>query len=198
MSPRRFFFSQGAELFRRLITWIARSGFLCATSRCHLIAPECPSNDFEIDKHGTETPYAREHGSPCGEMGGAIRYPSLSTPESFAVTAIYCERYSLRRGNVTAPCNLSAVKMRRREKRTEAKEEKEKKYESRGSIVNLTHFSERRRIKLPFVCLLFSHDSHLYSRSRGIRIFYSRLRYEAGESVIEIRVARKRGTRDET
>lgn len=106
-------------------------------------------------------------------------------------------RYSLRRGNVTAPCNLSAVKMRRREKGTEAKEEKEKKYESRGSIVNLTHFSERRRIKLPFVCLLFSHDSHLYSRSRGIRIFYSRWRYEAGESVIEIRVARKRGTRDE-
>lgn len=89
-------------------------------------------------------------------------------------------RYSLRRGNVTAPCNLSAVKMRRREKRTEAKEEKEKKYESRGSIVNLTHFSERRRIKLPFVCLLFSHDSHLYSRSRGIRIFLQPLKVRGG------------------
>lgn len=83
---RRSFFSRGAELFRRPVTRIARSGFLRATIvRCHLIVPECPSNDFESDKHGTPRLLARNAGSPCGEMGGAIRYPSLSTPESLAV-----------------------------------------------------------------------------------------------------------------
>lgn len=100
--PRCFSFSQGAELFRRLITWIARSGFLYARrSRCAISSRRnAPAMTLRATNMEPRLLTRNDNTVPRVAKWVVLSdtLHSRARESPLAVTAIYCERYSLHRG----------------------------------------------------------------------------------------------------